>query len=642
MRAASPSRRPSTDLRQKSALRGAGVHSGRYLLLALVLIALAGIVFWRAKRAPATSGPAPVTAPAVPPAASRVGGGAHPVAQVPPVTVVPSTPHAPAARAPNGAFAGRVVSAADGSPVPGAQLTFARAEEASSVTARSDGTFWFEARVAGRWSLAAVTAPGFLPFAPAWGASPVSLEARAGDVVHGVTITLVPEVRYQGRVIDEHDAPVAGAEVRILGERGADAIVPLRDRFTSGPDGGFSFAAPEDVVLEARKSGFAPARGRVDYTVRVSGQLTLRLTRPTAGLLAIEGIVEDSAGTPLSGASVTAHARASRDGSVVRTAADGTFKLDGLEPGSWRLVAERAGSAPATKIAHAGDTGVRLRLAYGGRIEGRVRDRRSGLPVAPFTVIVQSITVRTASIVDPDGRYALDDLAAGTAVLSVVAPGYAPSSEVRVPVPAPDAAPAIVDFELAPGGRLSGVVFSRGSRAPVAGATVEVEGMPTSAGVPVRMEAVSGADGRFELAGISERAMSLFASAPGHHARVLSVPGVPSGELGGPVEIELTPLAAGEEPRVELAGIGAQLVKEGEALRVLRVLPGGGAAEVGLAAGDEVIAIDGAAVSAMTLGDAVPRLRGPEGTTVALTVRRGAAAGQAPVVVLVPRRLVRG
>ncbi len=586
MRAASPSRRPSTDLRQKSALRGAGVHSRRYLLLALVLIALAGIVFWRAKRAPATSGPAPVTAPAVPPAASRVGGGAHPVAQVPPVTVVPSTPHAPAARAPNGAFAGRVVSAADGSPVPGAQLTFARAEEASSVTARSDGTFWFEARVAGRWSLAAVTAPGFLPFAPAWGASPVSLEARAGDVVHGVTITLVPEVRYQGRVIDEHDAPVAGAEVRILGERGADAIVPLRDRFTSGPDGGFSFAAPEDVVLEARKSGFAPARGRVDYTVRVSGQLTLRLTRPTAGLLAIEGIVEDSAGTPLSGASVTAHARASRDGSVVRTAADGTFKLDGLEPGSWRLVAERAGSAPATKIAHAGDTGVRLRLAYGGRIEGRVRDRRSGLPVAPFTVIVQS--------------------------------------------------------ELAPGGRLSGVVFSRGSRAPVAGATVEVEGMPTSAGVPVRMEAVSGADGRFELAGISERAMSLFASAPGHHARVLSVPGVPSGELGGPVEIELTPLAAGEEPRVELAGIGAQLVKEGEALRVLRVLPGGGAAEVGLAAGDEVIAIDGAAVSAMTLGDAVPRLRGPEGTTVALTVRRGAAAGQAPVVVLVPRRLVRG
>ena len=414
---------------------------------------------------------------------------------------------------------------------------------------------------------------------------------------------------YRGRVVDEHDAPVAGAEVRILGEPGSDAIVPLRDRFTSGPDGGFSFAAPEDVVLEARKAGFAPARGRVDYTVRVTGQLTLRLTRPSGGLLAIQGIVEDSAGTPLPGASVTAQARASRDATVVRTAADGTFKLDGLEAGSWRLVAERAGSA---------------------------------LPVAPFTVIVQSITARTISVVDPEGRYALDDLAPGTAVLTVVAPGYAPSAEARVPVPAPGAAPAIADFELAPGGWLSGVVRSRGSRAPVAGATVEVEGMPTSAGIPVRVEAVSGPDGRFELAGVSEQAMSLFASAPGHHARVLSVPGVPSGELGGPVELELTPLAAGEEPRVELAGIGAQLVKDGEAFRILKVLPGGGAAEVGLAPGDEVIAIDGAPVSVMTLGEAVPRLRGPEGTTVALTVRKGAAGGQAPIVVLVPRRLVRG
>ena len=616
--------------------------SRRNLLSILALIALAGVSFWLARRAPSTSGPAAVTAPAVSPAAPRVGGGGHSLPQVPPVAIVRSAGPAPAALAPNGAFAGRVVSAADGSPVPGAQLTFARAEEASSVSAQPDGTFWFEARVAGRWSLAAVTAPGFLPFAPAWGASPVSLEARAGEIVRGLTITLVPEVSYRGRVVDEHDAPVAGAEVRILGEPGSDAVVPLRDRFTSGPDGGFSFAAPEDVVLEARKAGFAPARGRVDYTVRVTGQLTLRLTRPSAGLLAIEGIVEDSAGTPLPGASVTAQARASRDATVVRTAADGTFKLDGLEPGSWRLVAERAGSAPATRIARAGDTGVRLRLASGGRIEGRVRDRRSALPVAPFTVIVQSITARTVSVVDPEGRYALDDLAPGTAVLSVVAPGYAPSAEVRVPVPAPGAAPAVADFELAPGGRLSGVVRSRGSRAPIAGATVEVEGMPTSAGIPVRVEAVSGPDGRFELAGISEQAMSLFASAPGHHARVLSVPGVPSGELGGPVELELTPLAAGEEPRVELAGIGAQLVKDGEAFRILKVLPGGGAAEVGLAPGDEVIAIDGAAVSAMTLGEAVPRLRGPEGTTVALTVRKGTAGGQAPIVVLVPRRLVRG
>ena len=157
--------------------------SRRKVLSILALIALAGVSFWLARRAPSTSGPAAVTAPAIPPAAPGVGGGGRSLPQVPPVAIVRPAGPAPAALAPNGAFAGRVVSAADGSPVPGAQLTFARAEEASSVSAQPDGTFWFEARVAGRWSLAAVTAPGFLPFAPAWGASPVSLEARAGEIV---------------------------------------------------------------------------------------------------------------------------------------------------------------------------------------------------------------------------------------------------------------------------------------------------------------------------------------------------------------------------------------------------------------------------------------------------------------------------
>ena len=609
-------------------------------LLALLLAAGLGLVLLLrvARRTTTSSGP---TVSAVPPAPARGAGSGRPLAQVPPVRIVAPTEPGPISVAPNGAFEGRVVSAADGSPVPSAQLTFARAEEASSVVARSDGAFRFEARVVGRWSLVAVTAPGFLPFAPAWGASPVSLEARAGEVVRGVTITLAPEARYEGRVVDEKDAPVAGAEVRILGDRGSDAVVPLRDRFTSDADGRFSFAAPEDVVLEARKPGFAPTRGRVDYTVRVTRRLTLRLGPARSDLLAIEGVVEDSAGTPLQGATVTAQARAGSE-AAARTGADGRFRLDALTPGRWWIRAERAGSAPAAKVANAGDADVRLVLATGGRIEGRVRDRRSSRPVAPFTMIVQSVTARTVSVVDPDGRYALDDLAPGAAVLSVVAPGYAPSAEVRVQVPEPGSAPAIVDFDLTVGGRLSGVVRSRGSRTPVAGANVEVEGMPMSAGIPVRIEAVSGPDGRFELAGVSEQSMSLFASAPGHHARVLSVPGVPGGEIAGPVELELTPLAAGEDPRVELAGIGAQLAKQGDALRVIKVFPGSGAAEAGLAPGDAVVAIDGASVSNLTFSDAVPLLRGPEGTTVALTVVKGGADGQGPIVVVVPRRLVRG
>jgi C-terminal processing protease CtpA/Prc len=127
------------------------------------------------------------------------------------------------------------------------------------------------------------------------------------------------------------------------------------------------------------------------------------------------------------------------------------------------------------------------------------------------------------------------------------------------------------------------------------------------------------------------------ASAEGHHAAVVAAPPVPDGETRGPVTIALTPLAPGEDPRVELAGIGAQLAKAGDALRVEMVATGGGAAEAGLAVGDLVTEIDGRRVAPLTLGEAIPLLRGPEGTAVVLGVVRDGAR----VTLAVPRRRVR-
>jgi C-terminal processing protease CtpA/Prc len=116
---------------------------------------------------------------------------------------------------------------------------------------------------------------------------------------------------------------------------------------------------------------------------------------------------------------------------------------------------------------------------------------------------------------------------------------------------------------------------------------------------------------------------------------------VPEGGERGPITVELTPLAPGEDPRVELTGIGAVLAPRGERLAIVSVLAAGGAAEAGLGAGDEVLRIDGQPVAELSFADAVMLIRGPEGSTVTLGVRkRGAADGQElPVVVY--RRLVR-
>jgi len=123
-----------------------------------------------------------------------------------------------------------------------------------------------------------------------------------------------------------------------------------------------------------------------------------------------------------------------------------------------------------------------------------------------------------------------------------------------------------------------------------------------------------------------------------HHARIVGGLVTAPGQAAPPVEVALRRVEPGEEPRTELAGIGIQLAPHGDALAVTGVVPGGGAAEVGLARGDEILEVEGRPVSELGLGGAVELIRGPEGTAVTLTVRRAEASR----TVVVPRRLVRG
>ena len=74
-------------------------------------------------------------------------------------------------------------------------------------------------------------------------------------------------------------------------------------------------------------------------------------------------------------------------------------------------------------------------------------------------------------------------------------------------------------------------------------------------------------------------------------------------------------------------GVGA-VFRYGSSTRALTVHEapaGGAAARAGLHAGDAVVAIDGAAVSAMEQHEVIARLRGEVGTTVTLRVRRDGA-----------------
>ena len=98
-------------------------------------------------------------------------------------------------------------------------------------------------------------------------------------------------------------------------------------------------------------------------------------------------------------------------------------------------------------------------------------------------------------------------------------------------------------------------------------------------------------------------------------------------------------LKEGEEPKLELTGIGAALTPKDEVLLIGRVLPGGGAAEAGLVPGDAILSVDGIPVVKLGFNGCIQRIRGPEGSTVLLAVRK---AGGEEIQLEVYRRKIRG
>jgi carboxyl-terminal processing protease len=71
-------------------------------------------------------------------------------------------------------------------------------------------------------------------------------------------------------------------------------------------------------------------------------------------------------------------------------------------------------------------------------------------------------------------------------------------------------------------------------------------------------------------------------------------------------------------------GVGIEVAGTGTAVRILRIMEGSPAQQAGLAANDQVIAIDGTEVGA-DLAGALVRLRGPAGSVLRLSIRRSTA-----------------
>lgn len=86
--------------------------------------------------------------------------------------------------------------------------------------------------------------------------------------------------------------------------------------------------------------------------------------------------------------------------------------------------------------------------------------------------------------------------------------------------------------------------------------------------------------------------------------------------------------ASMQDLKGSFSGIGVQFTIYNDTARVVRVIKGGPSENVGLHAGDKIIAVDGKAYvgSSVTSDETVKRLKGPMGTKVGLTILRAGTA----------------
>lgn len=546
---------------------------------------------------------------------------------------------------PGGAVSGRVINWSTGGGVAGADLTFTGEAGATTVRSGTDGDFELSPPAPGRFSLTAVSAAGFLPYAPELEHSTIHVAVAKDHAVRGLTVFLFPAVDYRGRVIDERGAPVAGAKVRLLGTpTGEQAIEKLETEWTTDRDGAFRFHAADDAVFEAVR-GTARGWATLDGDVAITRQLTIRIGEAAPRDATIAGRVVDEAGRPLADVLVRADPEdPSRKETEVRatafavTGADGGFLLEGLDRGTYHLAAEADGRAPGGRGGIAGGArGVTLVLDAGLPLAGIVT-ASDGAEVPAYTLLVRAREgarrelVVARSIVDPGGRFEVR-VPAGEYELIAAASGWAPSAPVVAVAGTRD-----VKLLVTAGATLRGRVVAAAGGAGIPYARIMREAFGGGASAqPANAGTVTRADGGFELTGLPPGPVSITIGAGGYHPKIEAGLTATDGAQLGPLVVSLVALNVGEQPSLELAGIGVKLGADGDALRVQSVFPESGAAAAGIVAGDLVIAIDGLPVTQLGLDGAVARIRGVVGTRLSVTLRRG----DQPVTLVVERKKIR-
>jgi hypothetical protein len=327
-------------------------------------------------------------------------------------------------------------------------------------------------------------------------------------------VTLTPGAAASGVVVGPGGEPVAGASVYFRPGGGGDQG-NFMAYFTAGGSPLGERQTETDEKGEFRLTGLSADKGRIvalseDFPESESDPVTLQAGEMLQGVrvlmqhgVDIVGVVRNAAGDPIEAASVThrghsnffsGNIRVFREGGEedeesVRTDAKGHFRLTGLTPGVYRVMADADGYARASvQSVEAGNPElVEVTLTANGGIAGRVLDGRSNgvqgyeLSLQPHREAGRSrrsmpFPLRSGQPLaydpqEPAGAFAANDLEAGNYQLIVRALGFAEARSEPFEVKAGERTTGI-SVTLEDGALLRGrVVDAHGN--PVAEATIE-------------------------------------------------------------------------------------------------------------------------------------------------------------------------
>jgi protocatechuate 3,4-dioxygenase beta subunit len=370
-----------------------------------------------------------------------------------------------------GALTGHVTDTS-GHPLAGISVqatVSSNAWEAVTVTTRSDGSFRFNGLDASApyYTICPITglstSPGSVPAGYVGSCGTVMAQAIAGTSTDVGTITMYPAVGVSGTVTDAGGHPLKNVGVGVgVGRSGETQPLAWTDSQGRYRITGIDPMAPpntESVYVCFEVSYFYPRRitGGTSTTGYVgqcyknqvphpqSSAPSSTPINPAAGTVAthidghlppaaaITGTVTNSAGHPLQGITVdvsTQDLNRTTTWETASTAANGTYRIDSLQPGTYSVCYTPAVSDPPSRYVpqcwphlppngapenvtlSAGQTKTHVdaSMYFGGGISGVVTDS-GGHPLSGVTVYTDYGTRDTT---DSNGAYAFTDLQPGT------------------------------------------------------------------------------------------------------------------------------------------------------------------------------------------------------------------------------------